>query len=74
MSTCYVLDIGLGTVYIAVNKSNLFWSLFSSGSNKKVCSTFRKEIMGNSGDWMKVLSKRKGDVVREGKRIGDLKG
>lgn len=29
--------------------------------------------MGNNGDWMKVLSKRKGDVVREGKRIDDLK-
>ena len=61
-------------MYIAVKKRSLFWSLFSSGSNNKICSTFRKEIMGNSGDWMKVLSKRKGDVVREGKRIGDLKG
>lgn len=29
--------------------------------------------MGNNGDWMKGLSKRKGDVVREGKRIDDLK-
>lgn len=29
--------------------------------------------MGNNGDGMKVLSKRKGDVVKEGKRIGDVK-
>lgn len=67
------MDIVLGTVYKTVNKSNLLWSLFSSGSNNKVCSTFSKEIMGKNGDWMKVLSERKGDVVKEGKRIGDVR-
>ena len=29
--------------------------------------------MGKNGDWMKVLSERKGDVVKEGKRIGDVR-